>query len=104
MTSMTCLRTPSPAATVFGVIARLEKGPAFPVISAIRRSAGTCFRSYNVHDVHRPRQTSDLHGSGSVAVSQPRAARQARGGGDQADGDPARPVACLFARRRGAGA
>ena len=46
----------------------------------------------------------DFHRSGSAAVSQPGPARQARSRGHQADGDPARPVARLFARRRRAGA
>ena len=46
-------------------------------------------------------RASDFHRSGSAAVSQPGPSRQARSGGDEADGDPARSLACLFARRRG---
>ena len=52
----------------------------------------------------RPRAATDLHRPGSAAVSQPGPARQARSRGHQADGDAARPVARLFARRRRAGA
>ncbi len=50
------------------------------------------------------RQPADLHRSGSAAVPQPGPPRQARGDRHQADGDAARPVARLFAGRRGAGA
>ncbi len=48
-------------------------------------------------------QPADFHRSGSSAVSQPGPARQARSRRHQADGDAARPLACLFARRRRAG-
>ena len=46
----------------------------------------------------------DLHGPGGAAVPLAWAAGQARGRGDEADGDAARSVARLFAGRRGAGA
>ena len=50
-----------------------------------------------------PVQTSLDHRPGSAAVPLARPPRQARDHADQADGDAARPVARLFARRRRAG-
>ncbi len=51
------------------------------------------------HD--RPTQPPDHHGPGGAGLPPDRQAGQARGRPDQADGDAARPVSGLFARRRG---
>ena len=82
----------------------LEHLHVLPVSSAAARHRGR-HRGVTMAGKSRgSRQPADLHRSGSLAVSQPGPPRQARSGGDQADGDAARPVARLFAGRRGAGA
>ena len=73
--------------------------------------SGRCFvasgrrsGSSHVRQQRRPRSPADFHRPGSAAVPQPGPAGQARSRRHQADGDAARSVARLFARRRRAGA
>ena len=71
------------------------------MLRTVRRTASKRLRCLRKTTAAAP---TYVHRPGSAAVPQPGPSRQARSGGHQADGDPARSVARLFARRRSPGA